>query len=102
MIRPDCLCSADPATSRELDRSVALVKMISFGVPSTYVLSDFGRASLFPSPLASSAAWTLACAASQEQFRTSGCTLTCETGVSGESAGGGDPVTTVAPCTRAW
>ncbi|MCK1305301.1 MULTISPECIES: hypothetical protein [unclassified Bradyrhizobium] len=44
MIRPDCLCSADPATSRELDRSVALVKMISFGVPSTYVLSDFGRA----------------------------------------------------------
>ncbi|MCK1316804.1 MULTISPECIES: hypothetical protein [unclassified Bradyrhizobium] len=47
MIRPDCpdcLCSADPATSRELDRSVALVKMISFGVPSIYVLSDFGRA----------------------------------------------------------
>lgn len=29
MIRSDCLCSADPATSRELDRLRGVVKMIS-------------------------------------------------------------------------
>lgn len=43
MIRSDCLCSADPATSREIDRSVALVKMIS-SVRQALTWSDFGRA----------------------------------------------------------
>lgn len=66
MIRSDCLCSADPATSRELDRLRDVGQDDLLGAPSTYVLSDFGAPSLFPSPLASSAAWTLACATSQD------------------------------------
>lgn len=90
MIRSDCLCSADPATSRELDRLRGVGQDDLLGAPGTHVLSDFGaRLRCFRRRLGSSAAWTLACATSQEQFRTSGCTLTCETGVSGERAGGG-------------
>lgn len=87
MIRSDCLCSADPATNRELDRLRGVGQDDLLARHS--LLSDFGVRLRCVRRLTSSAAWTLDCATSQEQFRTSGCTLTCETGVSGESAGGG-------------